>query len=614
MGRENGVMRSASRAPAMGGRLTSRGRLRARLRTGIVVVGAVLLLAPSAVAAASPSVSVARYAPTVTGNIGASQAGVNVTVQLVRQGTVVDTAPTVQTDATGEWAATLPTHVPSDALDVVNVDYSGAGAPANGSYGDGGGDYTQPWLGILDSNVSISSDGATGEALCTDGVVSCTSIFATVNYASGGSPVIVDGTVDGTDPDVMDLAFSPALVPNDAVTITATYAEPDGSVFSLAVPAPLPGLGDVVNSSGAAIPSCTADLVSAAVVCSALPPGNYSLMQTRGGVSIGTTAMTSSEDTDSATVMLTSLDPGDQLVLSIAGAGGRTLLTLHVASLRVDETETLDAFGAEATVIGGACPPNLWLGSGFGTGGSALCSPSGAIPAGAPATIEDEHSGSLTTVVPPLFGEISPSDGEDVFGPVLNAFASLLGPGSAGATLSVTSENGGSAASVSGDPTSTDGATVTGLVADTQYGADWVARDVVGDTVALGSSFNDQPGGSGMPGPAGPTGPTGATGSPGSAGPPGAAGPTGPAGPAGSTGAPGSAGPPGAAGPTGPEGSAGAAGPAGKAGAAGPSGPAGATGPVGPTGKTGPAGPRGPAGRLSPSSAPWSGQAQTGGS
>src|SRR5690242_1145039 len=94
-----------------------------RAMSGMRLLAAVCIgigpLVITASAAADPSVAITRYSPTVTGNVGSATAGVGVTTDLVRDGTVVDAAPAVQSDADGNWTASLPSHRPSDALDVL---------------------------------------------------------------------------------------------------------------------------------------------------------------------------------------------------------------------------------------------------------------------------------------------------------------------------------------------------------------------------------------------------------------------------------------------------------------------------------------------------------------
>lgn len=526
------------------------------------VAAATLAVAPGALAA---TVVITRYSPTITGNIGSATEGVGVTASLLRDGAVVDTAPDAVTNSAGEWTATLPAHAPSDPLDVVDVDYSGLAGPINGSYGDGSGTFSQPWISFFESNISIVADGTTGEVLCTSGVVTCSSVSATVQHASGGPPVTVSGTPDPSNSEVDDIPFSPAVTAADAITITGQFAEPDGSTFELTVPAPLPGLGDVLGGQGAAPPTCTADLVFRVATCNSLAPGSYNLTQQRDASQVSQSPLTVTGSATSASVALPSLKPGDLLVLSIPG--GRTLATLHVAALKAEETETLNMFGSTLDTTAGSCPPDLWLDPDPVTGGTALCPANGQLPSGSGLSVEDELSGSTTTATPPTIEDVSPLDGEDVFGSHLTAFADLSQTGGATGTLAVAPQNSGPEVTVTGDPTATDGAEITGLAAGERYEATWTTTDANDDSVTLHTRFNDQDGpATGPAGPVGPAGPAGPVGSAGPAGPAGSAGPIGTAGPIGATGA---------TGLTGSIGSVGAMGSPGPAGAQGPTGPAG---------------------------------------
>jgi hypothetical protein len=286
------------------------------------------------------------------------------------------------------------------------------------------------------------------------------------------------------------------------------------------------------------------------VVCSSLTPGDYTLTQRRADATLSTTTITA-DGSNSATTTLATLEPGDVLTLSISGAQGRTLTTLTVAAVAAHETETLDALGPTADVTGGSCPAGTWLGSGFSTGGSAVCPLSGDIPNGAPAMVEDEAGGSVTEVNPELIARISPSDDDNVFGPSVISFADLQGSSPAPTTLTLTNQvSGGPSPNVSGDASSRSGGTITGLAAGDRYGAVWESRDANGDVVTLTSTFNDQAAGAGGTGPAGPTGATGPAGPTGATGPVGPKGATGPVGPKGATGAAGPEGPRGPAGKT----------------------------------------------------------------
>jgi hypothetical protein len=507
----------------------------------ISLVGGCLGALPAS-AAAAPTVTITRYSDTVSGNVGSATAGIGVSVALVRAGTTVDTAPSTVTDAAGDWTATFARHAPSDGLDVVQVNYSGTGAPANASYGNANGDGTTPGLNFFDSNVSLSSDGLTGAVLCNNSSgVTCASLAAEVTYAAGGSSTS-SGSPDATNPDVQDLSFSPAVAPGDAVVITGDFTEPDGSSLVLNVPAPMPGVGDVLSNQGSQRPVCAADLVLGQVVCGPLATGQYDLLQSRGTASSIAASTTVANSGDPATFLLSSVKPGDLLTLTAHGESA-PITTDLVDSLRVDETETLGSTGAVSSVTGGNCQAGLWFGV---LGGSGICPATGVVPANVPAALEDETSGSATMATPPLIQETSPLEGESVVGPQITAFADLGGDPSPIA-LSVAPTGGGAPVPVSGNPNSLTGATISGLLAGTRYTATWTVTDLNGDTVVLESHFIDQPGDSG---------PIGARGQSGTAGPEGPQGTPGAAGPVGPSGQPGAAGQPGPAGPQGPPGTA----------------------------------------------------------
>jgi Collagen triple helix repeat (20 copies) len=519
------------------------------------------LRAASATAAAPPRVEITRYSPVLTGNIGAAVAGVQVQVKLLREGVLVDTAPVASTNASGSWTAILPTHAPSNARDEVEVDYSGTGAPADYLYGDGSGSGATAGFGSLDGNVSIAADGSGGEVLCADTAgASCSSVSAQILYGDG-ERATVEGTPSVGDPSVRDLVFSPTVGLGDAVTITAEFVENDGSVFSLTVPAPLPGVGDVADGAGSVAPTCTADLVTLSVSCGPLAAGSYTLVQSRQGVQVTSQSEAIELEDSYASYQLGSLQAGDTLTLKLDGDDERALAVLHVQPLSVQEQESLGAGGPSAGTTGGACQPLEWLAEGDG-----ICPANGQLPADSTPGTEDDLGGSTTTVTPPLIEEVSPTDGEDVSGSTIQAFADVLGANADLVTLTVTPLNGGPAANVSGQANSSVGATISGLITATRYQASWSLTDGVGDTVVLKTTFIDQAGGAGTEGQIGPEGP---------------AGPRGPEGPTGATGTSGSNGLPGSPGVPGNPGSMGARGP---------------TGATGPPGPPGPAGPRGPAG------------------
>jgi hypothetical protein len=523
-----------------------------RLTTAVLgsMVGS--LLCASVALAAAPSVHITRYSPTITGNIGTAEAGVEVTVSLVRDGTTVETSPAATTNASGEWAATLPVHAPSDTLDVVKVQYTGTGAPPEASYGDASSPETKPGMAFFDQGTSIAADGASGGALCANfSGVKCTALTAHVSYAAGGM-ANVTGVPDISDEELEELAFSPSVEPNDAVTITGSFTEENESTLELTVPAPLPGVGDVFTGNGSDAPGCSANLGTLAVTCGPMSAGSYTLTQNRGGSSIGSQPATVASGEEDAAFPLASLQPGDQLALSVAGTGGRVLSTLHVYKLAVNETETLTFGTATATVTGGTCQPGEWFGE---LGGDGVCPANGVAPAAAATAEEDELSGGSTTVTPPLISYTSPTDGEDVYGSTITTFAELDTAAATPVTLSATPAAGAPIAAT-GNPNSASGAKLTGLTAGTRYDATWGLTDANGDAITLVTRLIDQAatppetGKEGPPGPVGkegPPGPAGNAGSAGAAGAQGAVGPPGPVGPTGATGPQGAQGPPGTA-------------------------------------------------------------------
>jgi hypothetical protein len=533
-------------------------------RFAAVLVGSIvgLLLGASVALAAAPSVHITRYSSTISGNIGAATAGVKVTAALVRAETTIETSPVATTNASGEWTAALAAHAPSDALDVIKVHYSGTGAPPESTYGEPSETGTKPGIGFFDNNISIAEDGASGGVVCTNfAEAKCAALSAHVAY-SGGAQETVVGTPDISNEQIEELAFSPALKVNDVVTITGSFTEEDGSTLELTVPAPMPGLGNVFSGGGSVAPRCTADLVTLAVTCAPLSAGSYSLTQTRGVSSLGSTSASVLSGSEAAVFQLTTLQAADQLALSVAGAGGRLLTTLHAYKLAFNETETLSFGSMSAVITGGSCQANEWFGV---SGGFGLCPANGVAAAGSPTAQEDELSGGATRVTPPLISYTSPMDGEDVYGPTITTFADLNTGGATPVTLTAT-PTGGSAIPATGNPNSASGATLGGLTAGKRYAASWSLTDVNSDVITLTTHFVDQSAGEGPAGKEGKEGPAGKEGG------------LGKEGPTGKEGGPGKEGSPGA---TGKEGAAGTAGLTGKDGAPGAQGLQGAEGPAG---------------------------------
>jgi hypothetical protein len=98
----------------------------------------------------------------VTGNVG-SNAAFGVEVDLVRAGTTVATASTTSSAAHGSWSVTLA-HPVGDDRDVVEIRYTGSGAPTDETIltGNGGNPNAESgWTGWgdLDTETTVAPDG-----------------------------------------------------------------------------------------------------------------------------------------------------------------------------------------------------------------------------------------------------------------------------------------------------------------------------------------------------------------------------------------------------------------------------------------------------------------------
>jgi len=528
-----------------------------------LTIAVVLLLTSAAAAlAAAPTVQVTRYAPIVTGTTGTATAGVEVSVTLLRAGTTIATAPIATTNANGEWAASLPAHVPSNPTDSVDVAYLGSGAPTPASSAYSG-------ISTLTRAAVVTADGTAITIDCQDLGVNCgVAIPVTVQYA-GGSTTTISATPDGAGN--YSATLSPAVTANDVVTFSPTYEAEDGTSLSVVLPAGLPGVG-VSDTLGEAPPTCSVDLVDNSVSCDDVQADSeYAIEQTRGGSVVATNTLTAVGDgvaTDPASLTTTfaSVKPGDEINLVVPAAGGkpkRVVTTLHVSPLRADVVEQdahLDPSGTTGSCEAEELDPQT----------SAICSPLGAFTETVTdhtPTFTDELSGGMTAATIPAFLDTSPANNELTSASFI-AYADITNYGTFDHTstvaLSVTPLAGGAPQTFPGDANSAAGISVSGL-SPGRYAATWTLTDSNGDTSSLTTWIAVEASEVGPTGPSGPTGPAGSTGATGSTG---SQGPTGPSGSNGTNGAQGA---------TGPQGPVGAAGPAGAVGATGPQGPPGSS-------------------------------------
>ncbi len=490
-----------------------------------------------------PTVSTTLYSPVVGGHLGAPTSGVSVTVNLLRGGAVVASAPTATTGSDGSWEAKLPVHAVSNAADVLGVDYDGPGAPADAEY---------PFAYTVDEELfnsfPVSSYTATDGNAITIYCQVCSSLIVPVHveYAAGGSTdVNTVASVGGSS----TATLSPAVGREDVVTYTASFERDDSAgettVLQFSARAGLPG------SSYQA--SCMADLALATATCSGLPGGPYDVTRVRAGSADVTQTQTSAYVGGSISAQFADLKPGDELELRVRD-GDAVIAATRVAALRVDAMQSSSAmpfpFFSQLVTTGGSCPGGTWLQGAFLIPISTVCPASGIVPAGLAGytQVRDDASPGATMTTPAVVSNTSPLEGENVYGTSVVAYADVDQP-AAPVALSF-GPRGGTQTAVPGNANATAGAVMTGIAAGTRYSATWVATGANGDTTAFTTGFNGQAGTSGTPGPAGPAGPAGSAGPAGPAGS-GATGPTGSAGPGGATGP---AGPTGARGPRGPAG------------------------------------------------------------
>jgi len=501
----------------------------ARAVAAVALATTGLLSSTASAVEASPTVAATMYSPVVKGDLGSPTAGVSVEVKLERGGTVVATASTTS-DGAGTWVATLPAHALSNPADVLRVDYSGTEAP---------GDLEIP-LGPepLEAGV-VASDGASLSIECA----SCVDpeIPVRVLYEEGSSEeLLASPSADG-----YTTSLFPEVGVADKVEFTGSFelidSDDEFATFELTETAGLPGQLQRA--------SCSGDLATGIASCSGLPDGPYEVVRERSGSAPLIEATEAAEGILSASY--SDLKDGDVLAVSPEGSS-QVVATAHLSALRADVLQAQSPLGGARSfsLLGGECSPGSWLPDPESiTAPPQPCPAAGTVPAAEgflfdPLLIQlDDFGPGATTVTPATFQEISPLDGENVYGPVVVAYAGTA-PESATVALRYGIEGSPLVPAV-GDP-STDGAQMTGLVGGERYEGSWTATDAAADTTTLVTRFNDQEGvgSTGPQGPPGASGPQGAQGSPGASGPQGdrgAAGLAGAAGPAGPKGADGAA-------------------------------------------------------------------------
>lgn len=392
-----------------------------------------------------PQVNLLQFSRVVTGNVNrVPGGGIRVQVSILRTGpsgnaVTVARASTV-TRPDGSWQVSFTRHAPGDDRDEIDVDYSGSNAPRPGHQviltGNGGNPFTEAgWTGWLamDNGSAVTSSSTGSSLLLAPCFQAGTLSFSFDGVPTGQSP----NSLCNTETDVATQSI-PRVARGDSLSWTSNdnrafdapgSATPNllGGLVSLTAPIGEPGsvpsfTNLLPNFTQGGFPNCQADLEVLLVDCGGLVPGaSYTVIDGRRRIA---------GKADSTGTVLVALDVrrGDVVKLS---NGQRILTTLHVAHLRVQ------ILGEESSLSGGTCQPGEYFGSPpasipsssaaglpspLSTGGVALtgtiCPLSGRAAGFPTAAISqtDELSGGMTETEVPDIQDISPINGETMYG------------------------------------------------------------------------------------------------------------------------------------------------------------------------------------------------------
>ncbi len=427
--------------------------------------------APTGVIAGLASVTIAQFSNAVSGSIGESLAGVTVDANLVRSGTTIATA-TATTDGSGGWSARLGSSSPGpihgfDTEDSLAIHYS---APAADPDAMVPGDFT--YVGRTFPTGQITADG--------------TSIKVADEFGSDPcrvSRVLINGTSMVPVTSSSGCVVTPAHPINDSDDVRVQVSRRLFGTSGSAVVRRRARAGLVGGAAGP--PTCSGDLVTGAVTCGPLTAGQFAIAQ-NGASPVPLVVIGSS-----GTATLPSLKPGDEVTLDETSPTPTTrhLTTLHVVRLRANLVD-----GAFAS---GICQP----GEPFSA--NTICPSTGVTPAVSnPLRLIDDRSGGALTVTIPSLTDTIPNANASLSSGTFTSFVDLVGAEPANQLLAETQvvhltirPRGSQTPVVSRNMTpgsDSDGAfesvRVTGLTAG-RYFADWVLRDVNGDTNTYESQF-----------------------------------------------------------------------------------------------------------------------------
>jgi len=476
-----------------------------------------------------PQVNLTQFGTSVSGNIGAATAGVQVTVHLLRTGVEVASGSGT-TNSSGAWTASLGSQAVGDDRDEIDIDYTGTGAPLDQTILTGNGgqpDAEAGWTGWGDLDTGFFIPDSTEIDLFP-----CFQV-GVLNLSVGAS----SPTVGVCDTETDQSATPTSIAPANAITMSTndnrafSLDNPNGALVKLTVPLGEAGATSPDFTTGG-FPVCTGDLEAGTVSCSGLVPGDhYTLTRSRGGLAVGANA----DDSGIATAGFSgspALAGGDSV--AVRNGAGRLLTTLHVAHLRVDLT------GNQSVVSAGQCEPGKYYGpftiaptqSSFvgapdGPAGTGTICPLDGDASGLDATgiaQTDDQSGGQTQTEVPDVEDTSPMQAETLYGGFTAlADAGLPGPANSvvpvsdAVSLSITPAAGGAPVFNAANVNSAAGVAVPALPPGT-YAAHWVLTDKNGDTRTITTRFVEQaalqgaqgpPGPPGAPGPRGPRGPRG---------------------------------------------------------------------------------------------------------
>jgi hypothetical protein len=473
-----------------------------------------------------PQIHLTQFSPRVSGNIEHPTAGVRVKVTLARasaSGAPVTVASGSATTAgDGSWSVSLGGHAVGDDRDVINVSYSGTGAPTPSQEqiltGNGGNPFTESgwtgWVAMDNGSLVTNTQTLQGFAPPTITLEPCfqtgVESYTVAGVAGSESPT----DFCNTSSDAATAPLRAPVTPGQAVTWSSNddraftpLSDPSpnltGALVTLTVPV---GEADSVSSffnpflaiPQGGFPSCTGDLEAGTVTCTGLVPGETYTVRDGARHASG-----KADVTGTVSVRL-AIKGGDSVSLS---NGSRRLTTLHVAHLRV-------AIKGNQTVLSaGRCQPGEYYGppvttpptspsAGTISGGVALTGeicPLNGNAAGLPTSTiaqTDEFSGGQTMTQVPLIVSVTPPRGENVFGTfTARARAGFTGPNNTiilnNANIALKITRSGRTVFSARNVNTKSGVRVSGLRPGT-YTATWTLTDANGDTRTLVTQFIEE--------------------------------------------------------------------------------------------------------------------------